>query len=139
MDKGDFLKKLKESLETGTENTDVNKLHFNILKQADEIKINPETKEVIRRDTHGKDADDLHENKRHAKALNDYLKTDAVGVSKTGDVVPIGEVKAEKKDQEDQNIKIRYEIQLLQNEITMLEASILKNKEFIEFLKTQIR
>lgn len=139
MDKGDFLKKLKESLETGTEDSDVNKLHFDILNQADNIKVNPETKEVTKRDTHTQDKDHVHENRIRAKAMNDYLKTDAVGISKTGDVVPIAEVKADKKNQEDQNIKVRHEIQLLQNEITMLEGTILKNKEYIEFLKTLIR
>jgi hypothetical protein len=140
-DSNDFLKKLKESLETGKQDEEVTNLHYDILEKADLVKPKPQEREIplsststiekIRRDANS-GSSERKELERHAKELNSLLETDGqhkIVVTSDGSVLPKNEA----------NSKTLLEIKLLENEIKVLESTIDKNKTLIEFLRLQLK
>jgi hypothetical protein len=140
-DSNDFLKKLKESLETGKQDEEVTNLHYDILEKADLVKpkiveqpndfpLNSNI-ERIRKDA-TRVSSERKELEKHAKDLNSLLETEGqnkIIVTPDGSVLPKNEA----------NSKTLLEIKLLENEIKVLESTIDKNKTLIEFLRLQLK
>lgn len=141
----DFLKRLKNSLETGKQDDEVTNLHYDILEKADLVKakvIDPHTNSESyptsssRVDEIRREATRVNPNReeleRHAKDLNSLLETEGqnkIIVAADGTVLPKSEAMS----------KTLLEIKLLENEIKVLESTIDKNRTLIEFLKLQLQ
>jgi len=161
---GDFLKKLKESLETGKADDAVKKIHYEILEKATEKTIERETKRIdevrVRKYEQGEEMNYINEVSEFLKGMGDV---EGISNPMQDRITHLGEVKEFLEDttvpltsdevkrhnektletykasrEKDEKIEMNNaNIKLLEDEIKVFELKILKNKDLIAFLKLE--